>query len=245
MKLSLIIPAYNEAQNIEKTVLSFNEELRKNRIEHEILVVNDNSTDGTVEVLNKLVIGVKELRYINNVPPNGYGFAVKKGLENFNGDCVAVVMADMSDNPKDLVNYYSKMLEGYDCVFGSRFIRGSKTVDYPGHKFILNRLGNLLIMFLFAIRYNDLTNAFKLYRREVVNGVRPLLSHHFNLTVEIPLKAIIRGYSYCIVPNSWTNRKRGFSKFKIKELGSRYLFIILYCLLERWLSRGDYKKNKI
>jgi len=243
MKLSLIIPAHNEEANIEKTVLAFNAELNSNKIEHEILVINDNSTDSTEEVLKRLKTDVKELAYINNVPPSGYGLAVKKGLDNFNGDCVAIVMADMSDAPKDLVNYYRKMQEGYDCVFGSRFIRGSKIIDYPFHKLILNRLGNMFTMGLFTIKYNDVTNAFKLYKREVINGVKPLLSHHFNLTVEIPLKAIIRGYSYCIVPNSWINRKKGFSKFKIKELGSRYLFIILYCLLEKWLSRGDYRRK--
>lgn len=243
MKLSLVIPAHNEEENIEKTVLAFNGELRTNKIEHEILVINDNSADSTEEVLKRLKIEVKELNYINNGPPNGYGFAVKRGLENFNGDCVAIVMADMSDSPTDLVNYYRKMQEGYDCVFGSRFIRGSKVIDYPGHKLILNRLGNMLTMVLFAIKYNDITNAFKLYKKEVINGVKPLLSHHFNLTVEIPLKAIIRGYSYFVVPNSWTNRKKGFSKFKIKELGSRYLFIIFYCLLEKWLSMGDYRKS--
>jgi dolichol-phosphate mannosyltransferase len=243
MKLSLIIPAHNEEANIEKTVLTFSGELKLNNIEHEILVINDNSTDKTEEILNRLKADIRELGVINNVPPSGYGFAVKKGLDNFNGDCVAIVMADMSDTPKDLVNYYRKMQEGYDCVFGSRFMRGSRIIDYPFHKLILNRLGNIFIMVAFAIKYNDVTNAFKLYKKEVVNGVKPLLSHHFNLTVEIPLKAIIRGYSYCIVPNSWINRKKGFSKFKIKELGSRYLFIILYCLLEKWLSRGDYRRK--
>ncbi len=243
MKLSLLIPAHNEVENIENTVLAFNRELKTSKIDHEILIINDNSTDSTEEILKRLKTEVKELNYINNGPPNGYGFAVKKGLENFNGDCVAIVMADMSDSPTDLVNYYRKMQKGYDCVFGSRFIKGSKVIDYPGHKLILNRLGNMLTMVLFAIKYNDITNAFKLYKKEVINGVKPLLSHHFNLTVEIPLKAIIRGYSYCVVPNSWTNRKKGFSKFKIKELGSRYLFIILYCLLEKWLSMGDYRKS--
>lgn len=243
MKLSLVIPAHNEEANIEKTVLAFNAELTASKIDHEILVINDNSTDNTEEALKRLKTEVKELDYINNVPPNGYGFAVRKGLENFNGDCVAVVMADMSDSPADLVSYYRKMQEGYDCVFGSRFIRGSKVIDYPVHKLILNRLGNMLIMALFTVRYNDMTNAFKLYKREVIYGVKPLLSHHFNLTVEIPLKAIVRGYSYCIIPNSWINRRKGKSKFKIKELGSRYLFIMLYCLLEKWLSKGDYRKK--
>lgn len=244
MKLSLVIPAHNEGANIEKTVLAFNAELKTNNVDHEILVINDNSNDNTEEVLKRLKTEVNELNYINNTPPNGYGLAVKKGLEKFNGDYVAIVMADMSDSPSDLVSCYKKAQEGYDCVFGSRFVRGSKIIDYPVHKLILNRLGNMLIMAFFAVKYNDMTNAFKLYKREVINGIKPLLSHHFNLTVEMPLKAIIRGYSYCILPNSWTNRKKGFSKFKIKEIGSRYLFIIFYCLLEKWLSMGDYKKIK-
>ena len=77
---------------------------------------------------------------------------------------------------------------------------------------------------------------------QMIKGVQPLMSHHFNLTVEIPLKAIVRGYTYAVVPNSWTNRSHGESKFKVKEMGSRYAFIILYCLLERMLSRGDYRR---
>ncbi|MFA4990107.1 MAG: glycosyltransferase family 2 protein [Candidatus Omnitrophota bacterium] len=244
MKLSVIIPAHNEAQNIEGTVLSFSNELENNKIEYEILVVNDNSTDNTEEVLKRLKLKVKDLNYINSISPNGYGFAVSEGLGKFNGDCVSIVMADMSDNPADLVRYYREMQEGYDCVFGSRFIEGSRLIEYPIYKLILNRLGNILIMFLFVIRYNDVTNAFKLYKKEVIDGVKPLLSRYFDMTVEIPLKAIIRGYNYCVIPNSWRNRKKGISKFKIKELGGRYLFVILYCLLEKWLSRGSYKKNK-
>ena len=236
MKLSIIIPAHNEAQNIERTVLSFSNELEINKIEHEILVVNDNSTDNTEEVLKSLKLKAKDLNYINSVSPKGYGFAVREGLENFNGDCAAIVMADMSDSPADLVRYYKKMQEGYDCIFGSRFIAEAKVFDYPVHKLILNRLGNMLIAFLFGIRYNDATNAFKLYARKVLDGIKPLLSRHFDLTVEMPLKAIIRGYSYCVIPISWMNREKGISKFKIKELGGRYLFIMLYCFLEKCLS---------
>ena len=154
-------------------------------------------------------------------------------------------MADLSDRPEDLVKFYRKMNEGYDCVFGSRFIKGGKVIDYPTLKYYLNRFTNTIIRILFGIRYNDVTNAFKLYSREAVDGTKPFLSHHFNLTVELPLKAIVRGYSYAVVPNYWTSRKEGESKLKIKEMGSRYFFIILYVLLEKWLSRGDYKKKTI
>jgi dolichol-phosphate mannosyltransferase len=246
MKLSIVIPAHNEEDSIRETVLAFHEELHLEKISHEILVVNDNSKDTTESILKDLSKKIKEVRYVNNSPPNGFGFAVRRGLENFKGDCVALVMADMSDRPVDLVAYFRKMeKDGYDCVFGSRFIKGGKTVDYPRNKIFLNRLTNNIIKMLFGIRYNDVTNAFKLYRKETIEGLKPFLSHHFNLTVELPLKAIVRGYSYTVVPNHWTNRAVGESNLKIKEMGSRYFYIILYCLLEKWLSRGDYKKKAV
>jgi dolichol-phosphate mannosyltransferase len=244
MKLSIVIPAYNEEGVIENTVTAFHDELKKERIPHEILVINDNSKDSTEKILKKLEKNIQELRHINNTPPNGFGFAVRRGLEDFSGDCVAVVMADMSDRPIDLVSYYHKMIQGnYDAVFGSRFMKGGKTIGYPKNKIFLNRLTNNIIRFLFGIKYNDTTNAFKLYRRETMEGLKPFLSHHFNLTVELPLKAIVRGYTYAVVPNYWTNRAVGQSNLKIKEMGSRYFYIILYCLIEKWLSRGDYKKR--
>ena len=130
-----------------------------------------------------------------------------------------------------------------DAVFGHRFARGGNVVDYPTIKLLLNRLTNWIICLLFAIRYSDVTNAFKLYRRSTLLGLEPLLSHHFNLTVELPLKVIVRGFSYSVIPNSWYNRKTGVSKLKIKEMGSRYWFIILYCLVEKWLSVGDFRKD--
>lgn len=245
MKLSIVIPAHNEEGSIESTVLAFHEALHLEKIDHEILVVNDNSKDSTEQILKSLSAKIKQVRYINNQPPNGFGFAVRAGLDNFTGDCVAIVMADMSDRPADLVAYFRKMETGkFDCVFGSRFIKGGKVIDYPRNKIFLNRFTNNLIKFLFGIRYNDVTNAFKLYRRETIEGLKPFLSHHFNLTVELPLKAIVRGYTYAVVPNYWTNRAAGESKLKIKEMGSRYFFIILYCLIEKWLSRGDYKKRE-
>lgn len=241
--LSIIIPAHNEESCIEETVLAFNNKLKHEKIPHEILIINDNSNDKTEEILKTMSKDIAEVHYINNIPPNGFGLAVRKGLDHFRGDYVAIVMADLSDRPVDLVSYYNKISEGYDCVFGSRFVEGGKTIDYPGFKKFLNRITNNVIRFLFGMRYNDTTNAFKIYRKETINGIKPFLSNHYNLTVELPLKSIVRGYSYAVVPNYWTNRKSGISKLKIKEMGSRYFFIILYCFLEKSLSMGDYKKN--
>ncbi len=244
MKLSVVIPANNEGGSIASTVRGLFAELSHEEIEHEIIVVNDNSTDSTETILRQLVREVPTLRYLNNPPPNGFGFAVRRGLDCFSGETVAVYMADASDDPRDLVRFFSTMQQkNVDCVFGSRFMKESRIVGYPYFKLVLNRLANAWIRILFGLRYNDVTNAFKLYRRHVIEGLRPFLSHHFNLTVELPLKAIVRGYSYAVVPNSWTNRKEGESKLKIKEMGSRYMFIILYCFIEKWLSRGDYHRK--
>ena len=242
MKLSVVIPAHNEEGSIEKTIIELTSALSDTNIDHELLIVNDNSSDNTENILDRLSAEYSSVRYINNPPPNGFGLAVRAGLDNFSGDAVAVVMADGSDAPEDVINFFRKLEEGYDCVFGTRFSDGGKTLDYPFLKLILNRFANLFIKTLFGFRYNDTTNAFKMYRKETIEGLRPLLSHHFNLTVELPLKAITRGYSYAVLPNTWKNRTAGDSKLKIKEMGSRYLFIVLYCLIEKWLSLGDYNK---
>ncbi len=242
MKLSIVIPAHNEEGCIESTVRALATELKKESIEFELLVVNDNSTDKTGEIIEKLAEEIAELRALKNSPPHGFGFAVRQGLKSFTGDAVAIYMADASDSPKDLVRFYREMKsENVECVFGTRWDKKSEVVDYPWFKLVLNRLINHFIQCLFGIRYNDVTNAFKLYSRRTIKGVEPIISPHFNLTVELPLKAIVRGFSYSVVPNSWINRKSGESKLKIKEMGSRYLFIILYCFIEKWLSRGDYR----
>jgi dolichol-phosphate mannosyltransferase len=244
MKLSIVIPAYNEEESISETIEKLEAAFASVNIDREIFVVNDNSKDNTLGVLEDLAKRFTNLRYETNKGPNGFGYAVRYGLERFSGDCVAVMMADLSDSPYDLIKFYTTMLEGnYDCVFGSRFMKGGKVVDYPWLKKIINRIANKIIQLVMGIRYNDTTNAFKLYKRNAIEGIKPFLSPHFNLTVELPLKCIIRGYSYTVVANSWTNRKYGESKLKIKEMGSRYFFILMYCFIEKFFSRGDFKKK--
>ena len=246
MKLSVVIPAHNEEDSLAATVMELASELHAAAIDYEILVINDGSIDRTESVLLELELQIPMLRHITRGPPNGFGLAVICGLENFTGDAVAIYMADASDRPEDLVHFFRVMVDSnVDCVFGSRFSRESRVEGYPPFKLRLNRAANLLIRLLFRLKYDDVTNAFKLYHRDVIEGTRPFLSHHFNLTVEIPLKAIVRDYTYIVVPNDWLGRTQGTSKFAIQEMGSRYLFIVLYCLLEKLLSRGDYKDPRL
>ena len=244
LKLSVVIPAYNEEESITDTIQALYAVMIKYKIDHEIIVVNDNSKDNTIQVLDNLKKEIHTLVYYNNEGPNGFGYAVQYGLGKFTGDCVAIMMADLSDDPVDLVRFYHRMIEdNTDCVFGSRFIKGGKTIDYPIHKLIVNRLANNIIRFVIGTKYNDATNAFKLYKKEAINGIKPFLAHHFNLTIELSLKCIVRGYTYSVVPNSWRNRKTGVSKLKIREMGSRYFFILMYCFIEKFFSRGDFKKT--
>ena len=240
--LSVVIPAHNEEGSIAPTLRSLYGALVKEGIEHELVVVEDHSSDGTAALLATLQQEIPTLRVVVNEGPGGFGYAVRKGLMTFTGDRVAIMMADLSDLPEDLIRFHRKMDEGYDCVFGTRWSQGGRVYDYPVVKRWINRLANTIVRMCFRLKYNDCTNAFKLYTRETIMGLQPLLAPHFNLTLELPLKAIVRGYTYAVLPNSWHNRKAGESKLKIKEMGSRYFFILLYCLIEKHFSRGDFRK---
>ncbi len=241
--LSIVIPARDEEGRVGATVEHLYVELRLHGIEHEIVVVDDGSMDGTWKTLQEASPRVPTLRPVQNTGEHGFGRAVSYGLDQARGDAMVVMMADESDDCRDVVRYWEVLNEGWDAVFGSRFVRGGGVVDYPQHKLVLNRLANLFLRIIFRAPFNDFTNAFKAYRRKAIEGCQPFLSPHFNLTIEIPLKTIVRGYSWTVIPITWRNRRSGVSKLKIREMGSRYLFIALYCWLEKYFSRGDYVRQ--
>lgn len=241
---SVIIPARNEEECIEPTVRGLSEKLRERSVPHEIVVVDDGSTDATWSILASLKAEIPELAPVQNKGKHGYGMAIRCGFDSMVGDAVVVTMADASEDPEDICRFWDVLQEGYDCAFGSRFMEGSEVIDYPRFKLFMNRAINSMIQVLFWTRFNDTTNGFKAYRSEVIEGCRPFLSPHFNLAVEVPLKAMIRGYTWKVIPNSWRDRTAGEAKLKLWEMGSRYMFIILYCFLERHLSCGDYHKKE-
>ncbi len=224
---SIIVPAHNEERNIARTLRALAGALHGAAIPFEIVAVNDNSSDGTAQAVETLREEIAELRLVHNAPPPGLGRAIRCGLEHFRGDAVAIVMADCSDSPDDVVACYRKLEEGYDCVFGSRFLPGSRVTDYPPVKLACNRLGNRLIQALFGTRHNDLTNAFKAYRRHVIEDISPVRSDHFDITVELSLSALTRGHAIAAMPISWTGRTWGQSKLRLREMALRYLTTIL------------------
>jgi dolichol-phosphate mannosyltransferase len=241
--LSIIIPARNEEGCISATVEHLYVELRLHAIPHEIVVVDDGSTDATWIKLQATRENVPTLRPIQNPGPHGFGRAIICGFDYMSGDAAVIMMADESDDSRDVVRYWQLLCQGWDAVFGSRFMKGGGVIDYPYLKWIANRLANFFIRIMFGIKLNDTTNAFKAYRRSVIEGCRPFLSPHFNLTVELPLKAIVRDYTWTVIPITWRNRRTGVTKLRMKEMGSRYLFICLYVWLEKYFSRGDYRRK--
>ena len=240
---SVIIPARDEEESLPSTIADIYRTFTAEEIPHEIVVVDDGSKDGTWNVLQELKAKFPTLAPTRNTGANGFGRAVTWGLDHSQGDAVVIMMADASDSPADAVKYWRLLQQGYDCAFGSRFVNGGKVYDYPRVKLFVNRIANFLVRLGFGIPLNDTTNAFKAYRRTVIDGCRPFLAPHFNLTVEIPLKAIVRDYTYAITPISWRNRRFGVAKLKIKEMGSRYFFICAYVWLEKYFSRGDYRRK--
>jgi dolichol-phosphate mannosyltransferase len=241
--LSVVIPARNEEASLAATVEHLHLELTLHKIAHEIVPVDDGSTDNTWELLQDIHTRIPECKPAQNPGSHGFGCAIAFGFSQAQGDAVVVMMADESDDCRDVARYWEALNQGWDAVFGSRFVRGGGVIGYPWHKLLLNRLANQFLRLLFRVPFNDFTNAFKAYRMTTLQGCRPFLSPHFNLTVELPLKTMVRGYSWTVIPTIWRNRRSGISKLKIREMGSRYLFIAIYCWLEKHFSGGDYKRR--
>ena len=239
LSLTVLIPIRNEQENI--TIIS-DEILSKIICKNfELLFVNDFSEDNSENELKKLTEKYSQIKYINN-DEKGLGGAISAGIHNSTGKFVCIMMSDSSDTVEDLNKYYEIISsDDLDAVFGSRFIQGGKIVEYPKLKYVLNRLGNLLAKLLLWTDLNDFTNGFKIYKKDTLLGLYPLVSEGFNIFFELPLKTIIRGYEYKIIPISYYNRTVGEAKFKIQELGSKYLFTLLYCFLEKILLNTKVK----
>jgi dolichol-phosphate mannosyltransferase len=245
LKLSVVIPAYNEENNLSEVLSSLQREFRKERLPYEIIVVNDNSRDGTAAIIEGFMAKDPGVRTVNRRQPGGVGRAIRAGLEVVTGDVVIVYMADCSDHPRDAVTYYRKIEEGYDCVFGSRFIKGSRVTDYPRLKLIINRVVNKTMQWLFRCPFNDLTNAFKAYRADVLRECGPFRASHFNITIEMSLAAVIRNYYIAQVPIDWTGRAWGSSNLRLTEMGRRYLSTLLKSLAEWFLISDDLLSERL
>ena len=229
--LSIIVPVRNESNIIHEVFNYFSNNLKD--IQYEVLIINDFSNDDTFDKCKKLVDDYKNFRIFDN-PKKGLGGAINFGINQAKGDNISIMMADLSDDIDDLKRYNELIEQGnFDAILGSRFTRDSKVTGYPIQKLILNRIFNFFVSIVFLHKYNDYTNAFKIYKNKTLVEIMPLISESFNIFLEIPLKIISRNYKYKIISINWIGRKKGESKFKIKELSAKYLFTLIYCFIEK------------
>jgi len=245
MLLSVILPIHNERGNLETTIRELTACLDEHQIPFEILMVDDCSTDDSWSLMEQLNTEDQRRRKIRRSAPPGFGRAIRTGLEEARGEVLTIVMADASDRPADVVAYYRKIQEGYDCVYGSRFLDGSVVESYPPFKLFVNRLVNRALQVLFLTRHNDLTNAFKMYRRDVIENCGPYQSCHFNITLELSLSALIRRYDIASIPIHWYGRTCGSSKLSLMKMGRKYLAIIVKIFCERLLISDDLMAEKV
>ncbi|MDI6826243.1 MAG: glycosyltransferase [Candidatus Aenigmarchaeota archaeon] len=212
--ISIIILAHNEELNIKKAIISVLNELKN--YDYEIIAVNDNSDDSTGKILNVLSKKHTKVKVFHKIHlksgPTGLGSALRYGFSHAHGSVLIPFMGDLSDDPRDIVKLIKKINEGYDVVVGSRFIDGSKLVGYPPIKLVCNRLYNEFFRLIFFLHIKDISNAFKAYKRKVIDTIKPK-SKGFEITSEIILKAHIMGFKITEVPVSWSGRREGKSKF--------------------------------
>ena len=229
--LSIIVPVRNESENLKDVFDYYTKNVKD--FKYEVLIVNDFSKDDTLNVARELEQKYKNFKILDN-KKKGLGGAINLGIEKAEGDYIAIMMADQSDDINDLKKYFQIISsENLDAVLGSRFLNNSKVENYPIRKLILNRIFNLIVSFIFWNKYNDYTNAFKIYKKKALVEILPLISESFNIFLEIPLKIISRNYKYKIISINWMGREKGESKFKINELRSKYLFTLIYCFIEK------------
>jgi len=230
MELCILIPAKNEAGSLPSTISNIYE-LLNNNIHFNILVVNDHSEDNTQNIIIELSEKYKILSFVNNEFAGGVGSAIKYGLKKWKGDIVTICMADNSDSPLDIIQSYKMLIEGnYDCVFGSRFIKGSHIQNYPILKLILNRIFNNMVKLISNYDYNDFTNIFKTYNRTAINAIGPIETNGFSIGLEMSLKAFSNKLNIGIIPISWKQRTAGKSKLKLVMNINIYMSTLLKCI---------------
>lgn len=233
---SIVMPAYNEQDVIQATVEQLCDYLNDEGFEYELVIVDDASTDDTASIISELARKHRQIRPVRNSGPNGYGHAIRRGLAEFRGDDMVIVTSDGSDTPQDVATYFRKIDEA-DCVFGSRFDGNAQVTGYPPFKKALNRVANTLVGWLVRSRYRDFTNGFKCYRREVIEGLMPIASGQFNITIELSVGAVLAGHSYVVVPTDWHQRDAGVSSFKIFRMIRPYAATLLYCMCRNYLKK--------
>lgn len=238
MTLAIIIPAHNEESVIKKTATDLEQTLK---IKHKVLIVDDHSTDGTVAEVEKLTSVYPNIQLIRNEGKPGFASAVKVGFENAESNLVVQMNADLCDAPQTVEAMFAKMAEGFDVVCGSRYMKGGKRIGGPFIQGLLSRLAGISTHLFTGIPTYDISNSFKMYKKEVLRNVN-LNSKSFEISMEIALKAYYMGYKIAEVPTIWNGRTAGNSKFYLSKVFPHYFPLYFRAIFRRSKMRTSGKK---
>jgi dolichol-phosphate mannosyltransferase len=229
MKISIIVPAYNEEENIISVIHKIEEVVA---IDHELIVVNDHSSDRTRELVTNLLKQYPKLRLIDNELESGFANALRSGFLAAGADAIVPVMGDLCDDLATIKLMAKKIEEGFDVVCGSRYIRGGCQIGGPRFKRLFSRLGGFSVGFFLGIPVHDISNAFKMYKKEVIKSIE-LKAQGFEISMELPVKAHLKGFKITEVPTVWRDREAGQSSFKVFVLLPRYIKLYAWALGKR------------
>jgi glycosyltransferase involved in cell wall biosynthesis len=232
--VSVVIPCYNEAPNIEKVtdrLLAF-----YGPYIHEILIVNDNSTDATESVTRQLSKVEPRIKLFNRSKPNGVGRALADGYRAATGKYILSMDCDFVEILPEFRGLFDVIAEGHDGAIGSRFSHESVMLNYPFSKMLCNRLFHIAIKFLLIRNVRDVSNNLKLYRADILKSLA-IQSPHFSANLETGLKPLLSGYDIREVPISWINRTTGMgtSSFNLKRVGGDYVRALIHI----WKTHGS------
>jgi dolichol-phosphate mannosyltransferase len=229
MKLTVVIPAHNEEEVIGDTLEKLESELG---VPHEVVVVNDHSTDRTAHAVKEAAKRWPNIRLVDNPLPGGFTNALKAGFNSVDEGAIATVMGDLCDDPRTIEVMYGKIMEGYDVVCGSRYMEGGRKVGGRPLQNMFSKFVGLSLHFLTGIPTRDVSNAFKMYRREVVAGMN-IEEAGFASSLEITVKAYVKNYRITEVPTTWVGRTKGQSSFRIFKVSRNYIRWYVWALLLR------------
>lgn len=233
MILSIVMPAHNEEGNIGDCIVRVEDVID---ISHELIVVNDHSSDRTVEIIKEMAKRYPGVRLVNNTAAAGFVNALKSGFSQAKADLVVPVMGDLCDDLPTIKEMLKKIEEGYDVVCGSRYMSGGARIGGSRLKAFLSRTAGTSLYRLLGIPTHDIANAFKMYRKEVLEKIT-IEAKGFEISMELPLKAYYMGYKIAEVPTVWRERTRGASSFKVFKLLPNYIKFYLWALFNKFKAR--------
>ncbi len=218
-KIHICIPTYNEAENIKELLNSLEKKLAKlSEYEFDILVIDDNSPDGTAgEVKDFKESSQLKITIIENQGKGGLGKAYLKGfryaLED-NTSAVVMMDADLSHNPSHLPSMISELIK-YDFVVGSRYVKDGGVQNWDKIRKLISKYGNLYSKFILGVNISDLTGGYNCYKKEVLESINldKIKSNGYSFQIELKYKSIKNGFKGTEVPIMFRDRRFGKSKF--------------------------------